>query len=46
MQDHVVFNTTRGRRVMPAFWLPSGTSLADVVRIATALRTQAMSRAS
>ena len=44
-RDHLVFNTTRGRRVMPAFWLPSGTSLDDVVRTATALRTQAMGRA-
>ena len=36
--DHVVFWTTRGRKVMPAWWLPDGTSLDDVIRAAAALR--------
>ena len=40
--DHLVFNTTQGRRTIPAWWLPSGTLPGDVVRTATALRTQAM----
>ena len=38
--DYLVFTTTRGRRLLPAWWLPSGTSLADVVRTATALRAE------
>lgn len=45
MRDHLVFNSTRGRRVMPAFWLPSGTSLDEVIRAATALRARATNRA-
>jgi hypothetical protein len=36
--DHVVFQTTRGRKVMPAWWLPDGTSLDEVIRAADALR--------
>ena len=39
--DHLVFNTTQGRRTMPAWWLPPGTLPGDVVHTATALRTQA-----
>ena len=38
--DHLVFNTTRGRRVLPAWWFPPGTSLPDVIRTATSLRSQ------
>jgi len=39
--DHVVFLTARGRKVMPAWWLPSGTTLADVIRAAESLRRHA-----
>jgi hypothetical protein len=44
MRDHLVFNSTRGRRVMPAWWFPPGTSLDEVIRTATALREQAIGR--
>jgi hypothetical protein len=39
--DHLVFATSNGRRVLPAWWLPPGTSPNDVVRDATALREHA-----
>jgi hypothetical protein len=33
-RDHLVFNTANRRQLLPAWWLPQGTSLEDVIRAA------------
>jgi hypothetical protein len=39
-RDHLVFTTRRGRHVLHVWWLPAGTSLADVVDATASLRTE------